>query len=367
MPLPATLADIDTPALVLDLDLLEANVAVLARHVLSLGVAWRPTVDTHRLPDIARRQLAAGADGVTVATLTAAEYCAAAGVQDLFIARPVVGPAAVARLTALARTTRPIVCCDHYAQAEPLAKCCAAQNVRPRVLIELNLGRNQLGVRPGSDAVELARAVVRLEGVEFAGLTGDAAHLQSLPDADERQHRTRSAMGLLVQTREQLQSAGITCPIVSPAGIHPDDAAAMAAGVTELQLGDVLSAPSTIAFDAPAPAAPLALLATVVSRPKLERAVLDCGLDSLSAERPGPQVLRRREGRPLPDAVITGWSASHLTLDLGPRSQDLHIGDRVWLHPGCIERTTLLHSHCVGMRRETIEALLPLIPPGSSS
>jgi D-serine deaminase-like pyridoxal phosphate-dependent protein len=367
MTLPDALTDVDTPALLLDLDALEANIAAMTRWMASRGKQWRPHAKGHKAPAIARRQLAAGAIGVTVAKSSEAEVFAAAGVRDILIAHCVVGDAKLQRVAALCRSADPIVCCDHYAQAESLSRVCVAQTVRCRVLVEVNLGLERTGVRPGPDAVALVRGVARLPGVEFAGLMGYEGHLLTVPDPAEKRRQIESAMGLLTRVRDDCAAAGVPCAILSAGGTGSYQITADCAGVTELQAGGGVFADPyyTDACGVQGLTPALALLTTVVSRPRLERAVLDCGRKSLCPEVHPPHVIGQAEGRRLPDAAIGRFSAEHLTLELGPDSQDLHIGDKVLLRPGYSDLTTLLHDRYYGVRAGVVEEVIPIAARGA--
>jgi D-serine deaminase-like pyridoxal phosphate-dependent protein len=365
--LPLALADVETPALVVDLDALEANISTMRRGIIGRGKQWRPHAKGHKSPVIAQRQLAAGAIGVTVAKTSEAEVFAEAGVRDILIANCVVGESKMQRVARLCRIAAPIVCCDHFVQAEALSRSCASAGVCCRVLIDVNLGLNRTGVRPGSDARDLARAISRLDGVELAGVMGYEGHLLTISDPGEKRDRIHAALGMLRDVRDQLLTDGLPCPIVSAGGTGSFEIAAECAGVTEIQAGGGIfgdpfyTEACSVAGLTPA----LALLASVVSRPKLERAVLDCGRKSLSPEVHPSHVISRIEGLPLPDAEITMYSAEHLTLELGPRSQELHIGDKVLLRPGYGDLTTVLHDRFYGVRGGVVEEVIPIAARGA--
>ncbi|MFV0442523.1 MAG: DSD1 family PLP-dependent enzyme [Planctomycetaceae bacterium] len=359
---PATIAEIDTPALLVDLDALDANIRTVANNLASTGKQWRPHAKGHKSVWIAQQQLAAGAMGVTVAKPSEAEVFAAAGIRDILIAHCVVGPLKTARVARIAQHADPIVCCDHYVQAEGLSQACVAAGATCRLLIEVNIGLDRIGVRPGFDTRNLAHGIARLPGVRLAGVMGYEGHLLALSEPEEKRDRIRAAIGILIEARDQLISDGFECPIVSAGGTGSYEITGAVEGVTELQAGGAIFADPfyTEACSARHLQPSLALLSTVVSRPKLERAVLDCGHKSLSSAVYPPRVLGVAEGRPLPDATIGLVSAEHLNLDLGPRSLELHIGDKVLLHPGYHDLTTVLHDRLYGIRHGAVERLISL-------
>ncbi len=360
------LTDLDTPVLVVELDALEANIAAMAHWLAARGKQWRPHAKGHKSPFIAQRQLAAGAIGVTVAKSSEAEVFAAAGIRDILIAHCVVGAPKVERVARLCAHAEPLVCCDHYVQAEQLSAACTARGVVCRVLIEINIGLHRSGVRPGPDARDLARGIARLPGLRLAGLMGYEGHLLTLPDLDEKRARIASAMGMLEEVRDQLHADGLPCEIVSAGGTGSYQITADCPAVTELQAGGGIFADPFYLEECRAVglSPSLALLATVVSRPKLERAVLDCGRKSLSPQIHPPQVVGLAGGPALPDAEITQFSAEHLTLTLGPQSRDVTIGDKLLLRPGYSDLTTVLHDRFYGVRQGVVECVIPIAARG---
>lgn len=356
------LTGIDTPALVVDLAAMERNIAAMAAEITGRGKAWRPHSKCHKSPVIAARQLAAGGMGVTVAKTSEAEVFAAAGIRDILIAHCVVGRTKVERVAALCRIADPIACCDHYVQAEMLSEACQSAGVACRVLIDVNIGLNRIGVRPGSDALDLAKGVSRLPGVRLAGIMGYEGHLLTIADRAEKRSRIESAMALLGEVRDSFLQAGLPCDIVSAGGTGSYQFTAACPAVTELQAGGGLFADpfylEACGVTGLEPA--LTVAATVVSRPKLERAILDCGRKSLCPDIHPPRVERVLGGHPLPDAEIVRHSAEHVTLELGPASRNLKIGDKVLLRPGYSDLTTVLHDAFIGQREGVIEEIIPL-------
>src|SRR4051794_25141001 len=174
--------ELDTPALVIDLDRFEANVADAAALCRQYGVAWRPHAKCHKSPDIGRRLVDAGAIGLTCAKLGEAEVFAAAGIPDLLIANYVVGPRKVERLVEVRRKADPIVTFDHIDQALPISKAMAASDQKVRAILEVELGLDRCGVPPGKPAMELAKKIAELPGIEFVGIMGYEGHLLLVED-----------------------------------------------------------------------------------------------------------------------------------------------------------------------------------------
>ncbi|MBX3437517.1 MAG: alanine racemase, partial [Planctomycetaceae bacterium] len=320
-------SELDTPAYCVDIEILEANIDRMASFLAAKGKQWRPHAKCHKTPEVARRETAAGAIGVTVAKVSEAEVYADAGISDILIANMVVGPQKLARVAALCHRADPIVCCDHFAQAEALSDVCQREGVRCRVLIEMNLGMNRVGVRPGPDMLDLARGIDRLPGVSLVGVMGYEGHLLRIEDPEEKRERITAALGLLTEARDQLLQRGIRCDIVSAGGTGSYQISADCDGITELQAGGgVFADPfyrdqcGVVGLE---PA--LRLVVSVVSHSCLERAVIDAGRKSVAWEVHPPQMAGTATGRPLPDAVVKSLSAEHGVLELGPKSQDIAI------------------------------------------
>lgn len=359
-------SDLDTPAYCLDIAVLESNIARMATFLRERGKQWRPHAKCHKTPEVARRQIAAGAIGVTVAKVSEAEIYADAGIRDILIANLVVGPQKLARLAALCRKADPIVCCDQFAQAEALSDVCRREGVTCRVLIELNIGLNRVGVRPGPDFLNLAKGVDRLPGVSLVGVMGYEGHLLTLGNPEEKRQRIESAISLLGTARDQLRELGICCDIVSAGGTGSYQITADCDAVTELQAGGgVFADPFYLdrcGVKGLEPA--LRLVVTVVSRPTLERAVIDSGRKAVHWDIYPPQVHSTVEGRPLPDSVVASLSAEHGVLELGPNSQDIAIGDRLLLIPGYSDHTTVLHDEFIVTRDGVVETCWPIVARG---
>lgn len=359
-------SELDTPAYCVDLDLLADNIRSMAVDVAARGKQWRPHVKCHKLPVIAHQQIRAGAIGVTAAKVSEAEVFVNAGIPDVLIANMVVGEHKLERLAALTRDGRPIATCDHFVQAEALSTICQRRGTRCRLILEINLGLNRVGTRPGIDSRELARGVARLPGVQLVGIMGYEGHLLTIADPVEKRQKIEAAMAVLVETKDAIESDGIPLEIVSAGGTGSYQVTADCPGVTELQAGGGIFA-DTFYLDRcgvtglqPA----LRLIATVVSRGKLERAVLDCGRKSLHPDIHPPKVVATVNGRPLPDAAIVQVSAEHTTLELGPQSQDLKIGDKVEIIPGYSDHTTPLHPTLFGLRGGVVETAWPIAARG---
>lgn len=360
LPLGTPKDDLDTPALLLDLDLFEANVAQAAAICREHGVHWRPHAKCHKSPDIGRRLIEAGAIGLTCAKLGEAEMFAAAGIPDLLIANYLVGPRKIVRLVELRRIADPIVIFDHLDQAKPISRAMESSGQRVRAILEIDIGMARAGVAPGKPAVELAKKIAALPGIEFAGIMGYEGHLLTVSDHGEKTSKICASLNQLSDTVQRLESAGIRCPIVSCGGTGSLPFSVAHPGITELQAGGVIFMDAfyhdqchleNFRFA-------LTLLTTVVSRPAPDRAIIDAGRKTMNMEIAMPQVMGRD------DITVKSLSAEHGILKLDPTAQDLKIGDRLELIPGYGDLTTVLHNQFFLLQNNKLIDIWPLTARG---
>ncbi|MFN0195886.1 MAG: DSD1 family PLP-dependent enzyme [Planctomycetaceae bacterium] len=348
--------EFDTPTYCLDLDVLESNIQKISSLIASKGIQWRPHQKCHKTPAIAWKQIKAGAIGVTCGKVSDAEVMAAAGIRDILIANMIVGEKKWERVAALCRNADPIVAIDHFAQVEPLAQICQKRGVTCRVIIEMDIGLHRVGASPGKDTLELAQAASRLKGIKFVGIMGYEGHLLSVENPDDKRKQIFSAIDLLIQARDQMQKSGICCDIVSAGGTGSYQITVDCPGVTELQAGGGIFADPLYQnrMGLKGLDYSLSVLATVVSRPNLEKAVLDSGRKTINPDQEKPIV----KGRP--DATVIRMSAEHCELSLGKDSQNLKIGDKIELIPGYADFTTILHDQFYGFRGDRLEVIWPI-------
>lgn len=359
-PIGADKNEIDTPALCIDLDVMEANITRMACWMAERGKAWRPHQKCHKTPAIAWKEIEAGAIGVTCAKVSEAEVMAAAGIADILIAHMVVGKPKWERIAALCRHADPIVACDHFAQVEPLAAVCRERGVNCRAIIEVNIGLDRVGIRPGRDTLDLAKAISKLEGVQLAGIMGYEGHLLRVPDQEEKRRLIEEAMGVLCHCRDMLLNENLNCEIVSAGGTGSYQITADCEGITELQAGGGIFADRLYQEQMHVQGLEQAVtvLATVVSRPVLERAILDCGRKTVNPDLMMPTV-KDREG-----AEVFALSAEHGQVKLSGPAQDLKIGDKIELYVPYSDFTTVLHDHFYGFRGGKLDTVWPILGRG---
>ena len=278
-PIGLPVAELDTPALLIDLDLLQQNIDRMAGHMRDRGMAWRPHAKAFKCPAIAHLLRRAGAIGVTVAKVSEAEVMAAGGIDDILIAHLVVGPSKAARLAALQRQAEVKVTVDHPDHVAPLGRAASDAGVVIGVLVDVDLGMNRTGVPTAEAALELAGLVSRTPGLRFDGLMGYEGHTLMIPDPAEKRAAVATAIARLLHARDVIQAAGMACRIISAGGSGSYQYTADFPGITELQAGGGIFAcryyTQLCRVEGHTPA--ITVLATVISRPAPDRAILDIG------------------------------------------------------------------------------------------
>lgn len=227
-----------TPALVIDVDLLEANIARMAAHARGQGIALRPHAKTHKCSEIARRQIEAGALGICTAKLGEAEAMAEAGIDSILITSPVVTERGIARLSALnGRVGDLMAVCDNLEIAERLAEAARADGKLLNVLVDIDPGMGRTGLPPGDDAGRLAHAIANSPSLVLKGLQCYAGNLQHLESGNERREKSLAALAELAKFCTRLQGEGIALEIVTGGGTGTFDIDPDANILTELQVG----------------------------------------------------------------------------------------------------------------------------------
>lgn len=359
------LDEIETPALVVDLDAYERNLAHMAAALEGCGVRFRPHAKTHKSPEIALEQMAHGAIGVCCQKVGEAEVLVAGGVADVLVSNQVVGSRKIARLAALAREARLAVCVDDLRNVAELSGAAEAAGSELAVLVEIEVGCGRCGVAPGEPARVLAAQVAESPGLRFGGLQAYHGAAQHIRTVEARRAAVRAAADLTTETIELLARAGLACEVVSGGGTGtlPFD---LETGVlTELQAGSYVFLDADYARNEPVESAPgsgfehsLFVLATVMSLPRPDRAVVDAGLKALAFDS-GPPLVWRRDG-----LSYAQPSDEHGALEVGANAAPAY-GEKLLLVPGHCDPTVNLYDWYVGMRGEQVERVWPVAARGA--
>ena len=359
------LADVDTPALVIDLDAFERNLRAMAENVSAAGVRLRPHAKTHKCAVIARRQMALGAVGVCCQKVSEAQALVQAGVTDVLVSNQIVGRRKIERLVALAREATVAVCVDDAGNAAEIGEAATAAGVVMDVLVEIDVGAGRCGVAPGDEALALARRAASIEGLRFAGLQAYHGSAQHIRDYAERGRAIESAASMARVTAESLAREGIECETVTGAGTGTWQFEAASGVYDELQAGSYIfmdvdyamnldeSGSSFAAFEHA-----LFVHSTVMSRPVRERAVLDAGLKAFATDCGMPRMAD------IDSAAVLKASDEHAVVDLTASNASVAVGDKVRLIPGHCDPTVNLYDWYVCVRGDRVEALWPIVARG---
>ncbi|MYD10379.1 MAG: DSD1 family PLP-dependent enzyme [Chloroflexi bacterium] len=350
-----TKADLDTPALWVDLDTLERNIAELARHFAAAGVQWRPHMKGIRVPAIARKAIAAGAIGVTCATMREAEAMADGGVGDILIANQMVGQRKISRLTRLCQRADVKVIVDNADNVRELDAAARCHGLRIGVLIDVDCGMNRTGLLPGPPVLELAHAVERSDGLRFLGLMAWEGHTLALADPDERVLATRDAIARLVAMAEACRAAGLQAPIVSGGGSGTYKTTPFIKGMTEIQAGGAIFC-DVIYQRWGVETTPCLFVQTIVSsRPAPDRIVVDAGFKTLPIWHAQPR------GIGLPAVKSHASSAEHGVITLERADTRIKVGDLLDFIVGYTDSAIILHRKLYGIRQGVVEVEWDLI------
>jgi D-serine deaminase-like pyridoxal phosphate-dependent protein len=360
------LDEVDTPALVIDLDAFERNLSRLPQQIAGSGVRLRPHAKTHKCPVIALRQIGQGAVGVCVQKVGEAEAMVYGGVPDVLVTNEIVGRQKLRRLTALAHIARVGVCADDAGQVEALNDAASEAGVMLPVYVEVNMGGNRCGVEPGEPSLNLAGQIADAQHLSFAGLQAYHGSAQHLRGWDERRQAIAQASDKAASTRDLLAKNGIPCPVVTGAGTGSFEFETGSGVYTELQCGSYIFMDADYGRNLDRDGAPtkmfepsLFVWATVMSRPTEERAIVDAGLKALAFDSGPPLVWDE------PAATYERASDEHGRLAVNAATNRLWIGDKIRLVPGHCDPTVNLYDWYVCIRNNRVEAIWPITARGA--
>lgn len=351
------LEEIDTPALLLDLEASERNLARLSRSLTGTGVRARPHAKSHKCPEIARRQVAHGAVGVCCQKVSEAEVLVNGGMNDVLVSNEVVGRSKLERLAALAQRARIGVCVDDAANIADVNDAARAHGVTLNVLVEINVGSNRCGTDAGAPAVTLARAVARCSHLRFAGLQAYHGAAQHLRTPLARAEAIGAAVEKVRHTVTLLKADGLPADVVTGAGTGTYMLEAGSGVYNEVQPGSYVFMDADYGRNLDSTGAPikdfdhsLFILATVMSHPTATRAILDVGLKAHSVDSGMPLV------HAIPGATYVKAADEHGVLELSDPAR-LALGQKIRLIPGHCDPTVNLHDWLVCLRADRVEAI----------
>jgi len=353
---------IDTPALVIDLDAMERNLARMAAFAAAHQIRWRPHAKMHKSATLALQQMAAGAVGVCVQKTSEAEALLAGGVRNIYISNQVIAPAKLKRVAQMVITLnahekpgRLAIAVDSAEGvrrlAEALRAACGDSQAVIDVFVEIDVGQGRCGVPPGSAAVALAQQITAHPPLRFAGLQAYHGRAQHLRGHAERQQAIAEVLRQVVATRTLIEAAGIPVGLVTGAGTGTMALEAASGVYGELQAGSFLFMDADYAANEPDPARPVfehaLFVKTQVLSTSPEHVVCDAGHKSHAIDSGLPRV-HRPDGAPAL-GYFNGGDEHGILRGTEPGTALPALGEVLWLIPGHCDPTVNLHDCMVGV------------------
>ena len=349
-------SDLETPALLIDLDIMERNLSRMAAYSKEHGLRLRPHTKTHKIPALGRKQLDLGAAGLTVAKVSEAEVMLCAGPEDLLIHYPIIGRRKLERLMDVAAKTRVTVAVDSVFAASQISGAARERQVQIGILAEVDVGLGRVGVQPGEEFIQLVQGIQRLPWLSLEGITFYPGQIKSLDEAGMRQIDQLSATvdGIL----KDLKRIDFTPKIVSggstPTWLHSH----RVAGLNEIRPGTyIFNDKNTVASGACGyEDCAGSILTTVVSTARKNQMIVDGGSKTFSSDRlSGSAEVSFGYLCEAPDAVFTKMNEEHGYVDIRAAGRDFTIGDRVRIIPNHICVAMNLHETVYGIRGDEVE------------
>ena len=361
--------EIQTPALVVDLDAFERNLRKMAAYAEAHGVRLRVHGKMHRSVEVAHAQMAiGGACGLCCQKVSEAEAFAKGGITDLLISNEVRDPVKIDRLARIPNLGARTLCCvDDLSNVADLSEAAVRHGTQIECLVEIDCGSGRCGVTTAPEVVEIATAIERAPGLKFAGIQAYQGTMQHLATHEARAAKFAGVVGLARDAVEALKAVGLACDIVGGGGTGSYRFEATSGVYNELQCGSyafmdadygrILDADGA-RFDQSEWENALFLLTSVMSHRKAARAIVDAGLKSQSIDSGLPVVFGQ------PDLAYVECSDEHGTV-MDPDGR-LKVNDRLRLVPGHCDPTCNLHDWYVGVRNGVVETLWPISARGKS-
>jgi 3-hydroxy-D-aspartate aldolase len=359
--------EIETPALVLDLDAFESNLTTMARHAAANGIDLRPHAKTHKSPVIAHLQMAHGAIGQCVQKVSEAEALAWGGVPDILVSNEIVGARKLARLAALARIAKIGVCVDHPDQVDALEAAASEGGVTLSVHVEIDVGSGRCGVISPEEAASLAKRISDSRSLTFGGLQAYHGSAQHLRAAAERKAAIASATRIARSAADAIEKAGLRCKSITGAGTGTFEFECASGVYTELQVGSYCFMDADYSRNLDADGAPVAVfkqslfvLSTVMSLTRAGTAVVDVGHKGIPIDSGLPLVWDK------PGIAYAGASDEHGRLTVEATGDGaLKLGEKIRLVPGHCDPTVDRYDWYVGVRQGRVETIWPIAARGA--
>jgi D-serine deaminase-like pyridoxal phosphate-dependent protein len=351
-------SELETPAVIVDLDVMDQNLSRMAGYCRDHHLLLRPHTKSHKIPELAKRQLASGATGITVAKLGEAEVMLNAGITDILIAYPIVGPDKAARLAKIAEHASLTVSLDSEAAARTISAAVSKQRVKVGVLAELDVGFGRCGVSDEVELLTLARKITSLPGLEFKGAMFFPGHFGVLPE--QRSAMRAQVNELLERVLDAFAQAEVPLAIVSGGSTPAAYEGGLFRGVNEVRPGTyIFNDRNTVGVSAATlNDCALSVVVTVVSTSVPGRAIIDGGSKTFSSDRyqaedgNGFGLVKEDHA-----AEIERLSEEHGHMNIERSERQYRVGDRLTVIPNHVCPTVNLHDEIYGVRGEQVETV----------
>lgn len=347
--------ELDTPALLIDLDILDANLQRMRQRFEHRDLDIRIHFKSLKCGGLAKYLQSKGMGKFLCAKLNEAEVLADAGIDDIFIANQVVSERKLQRLCDLAKRVYLRVCVDDAANIEAMNRVAVDNGVTLNALIEVDVGMRRCGVEAGEPVLKLAKLIARSPGLQFIGLQGYDGHIQPTVDSDEKWQKCQSSIQMLMDSKRLLEENGIEVSVITGGGTSTSPVVGNHEGMTEIQPGSFLLMDAFYHTLRPEFACSLSILCTVISR-RPEWYVLDAGSKAISQDFGAPKIKQRDQDS------VNKLAEEHTRVET--EDQSLKIGDRVEVHPAHCCATMNLHRQAVAVRQGKIESIWPIEASG---
>ena len=352
------ISDLDTPAVVVDLDVMEQNLSRMADYCRAHNLRLRPHTKTHKIPELAHKQIESGASGITVAKLSEAEVMLDAGLNDLLIAYPIVGPAKAQRLAAIAERATVTVSLDSEEAVRGISTAMSERGTRAGILVELDVGFSRCGVANETEALALAQTIASLPGLEFQGLMFFPGHFGVAPA--ERAVLRKQVNEFLDRCLETFARADMPPATVSGGSTPSRYESDLFHGVNEVRPGTyIFNDRNTVGVSAASLSeCALSVVVTVVSTSVSGHAVIDGGSKTFSSDR-----YQAGDGRGFglikedPAAEIERFSEEHGHIKVSQSGRRYTVGERLMIIPNHVCSTVNMHDEIYGVRGQVVETV----------
>jgi len=361
--------DLDTPCVIIDLDKVDRNIARMQKIATDAGISLRPHAKTHKIPQLAHKQIQAGAIGITVAKLGEAEVMVASGIQEILIAYPIIGEKKLERLMRLAQQAQITVAIDSYEAAIGISTAAERTQTQIGILIEMDCGFGRVGLPPGLPVLELAEKIVLLPGIKLKGILTFAGHSYDAPDEAALQKVGLEEGRLAMETAKLLREHDIPLEIISAGSTPTARFVSQVPGITEIRpgtyiFGDLMQV--QIGAHQLNDCA-LTIKVTVISRPAHNRAVVDAGTKIFTMDGDNSPL---GTGRGLvvghPGINVAWFTEEHGMLELSAEEETLRIGDTLEIIPVHSCAVINMVDEVAAVRDNQVEAIWPVLGRGKS-